>query len=107
MRDNQAITLGHQHTLRFMRWAPDRALNPQYDHLPDVQQYGALVEHQTTDGRPCTCVITFDGPVQRELAPNEARWQVQTWEPLTLTPSLVCPLCGDHGFIRDSTWIPA
>lgn len=28
-------------------------------------------------------------------------------EHLTLSPSLLCRTCGDHGFIRDGRWVPA
>lgn len=27
--------------------------------------------------------------------------------PLTVPPSILCPDCGTHGFIRDSRWVPA
>lgn len=26
---------------------------------------------------------------------------------LTLSPSLLCGTCGDHGFVRDGKWVPA
>lgn len=28
-------------------------------------------------------------------------------EPLTLSPSLLCKTCGDHGFIRGGKWVAA
>lgn len=34
-------------------------------------------------------------------------WTVLSDEPLTLSPSLLCKLCGHHGFIRDGKWVPA
>lgn len=34
-------------------------------------------------------------------------WDVLAEEPLTLSPSLLCRLCGSHGFIRDGKWVPA
>lgn len=34
-------------------------------------------------------------------------WTVVSLDPLTLTPSLACRVCGDHGFIREGTWVPA
>jgi len=27
-------------------------------------------------------------------------------EPLTVTPSIACPDCGLHGFIREGRWLP-
>jgi hypothetical protein len=39
--------------------------------------------------------------------PNNPIWQVQAWEPMTLTPSLLCRTCGRHGFIRQGRWVEA
>jgi hypothetical protein len=57
----------------------------------------------------------------RAVMPARALWQVQTWEPLTISPSLLCKMprfgpdnkaipgteCGDHGFIRGGRWVRA
>lgn len=32
-------------------------------------------------------------------------WTVVQAEPLTISPSLLCPNCGSHGFIRDGKWV--
>lgn len=34
-------------------------------------------------------------------------WTIEQEEPLTLSPSLLCTACGDHGWVRDGKWIPA
>ncbi len=34
-------------------------------------------------------------------------WDVESEDPLTLSPSLLCRLCGSHGFIRGGKWISA
>jgi hypothetical protein len=34
-------------------------------------------------------------------------WDVEQEEPLTISPSLLCHVCGNHGFIREGRWIPA
>lgn len=34
-------------------------------------------------------------------------WQVESWDPLTLSPSVLCNTCGLHGFIREGRWVPA
>ena len=104
----ELLDLGLGHSLRYARWAPDRALNPRYAHLPDVDRYCALHTHPRPDGAPCgTNGLTFDGPVQRELDPARPRWQVVSWEPLTLSPSVLCTACQAHGWIRDGRWVPA
>ena len=28
-------------------------------------------------------------------------------DPLTISPSILCPDCGTHGFIREGRWVPA
>ena len=42
---------------------------------------------------------------------DDARWDVLSREPLTLSPSLHCDPsrggCGAHGFVRDGVWVPA
>lgn len=99
------MDLGHDHTLRFTSWSPDRELNPQYEGIEDVEKFGAIVEHLRPDGTPCTGgIITLDSETARQLN-VEPRWTVESWEPLTISPSLLCRACGDHGFIRDDKWV--
>lgn len=31
-------------------------------------------------------------------------WKVESDNPLTLSPSILCRACGDHGFIRNGKW---
>jgi Family of unknown function (DUF6527) len=49
--------------------------------------------------------------VQAQLSADKPRWQVESWEPLTISPSVLCSLdkggCGAHGFIREGKWVPA
>lgn len=49
--------------------------------------------------------IAFDVP-ENDYVPAEAKWQLESIEPLTISPSLLCP-CGHHGFIRQGRWVPA
>jgi hypothetical protein len=106
--------LGHGHFLRWASWRPDRHLNPQYAHLPDVERCTALIRHDLLpgDAEPgcvrrgyCEAAATLDGPVTMQLFPEQARWQVLCMEPLTLSPSLLCH-CGDHGYIQGGRWEP-
>lgn len=93
------IDLGSGYTARFYRWAPDRALNPQYDGIPDAERAGIILTcpHGSEGGVP------FDGrvPGQRD------GWTVESEEPLTLTPSIVVHPCGCHGWIREGRWVSA
>jgi hypothetical protein len=103
------LDLGDGHWLEFTAWHPDRALNPQYAHLPDMDRIGAIVHHAaTTETGLCGGgSILFDSQAARELWAGHPVWQVQNWEPLTMTPSLLCRACGDHGFIREGKWVRA
>jgi hypothetical protein len=96
------VDLGNDHHLSYFGWAPDRDLNPQYEGVPDVERYGASIKHGD-----CEAAVIFDGDVQRRLEPNRGRWTVESWEPLTISPSVLCRRCGDHGFIRQGKWVPA
>lgn len=105
---SESFDLGHGHTARFMIWAPDRELNPQYADLPDVDPWGVAVDHPRPDGTPCIgSAAAFDNPVSRQIEPDRQYWTVESLDPLTISPSLLCQLCGDHGFIRQGRWIPA
>lgn len=49
-------------------------------------------------------------PQWRDIAPIKHEgsvWQVVQEEPLTISPSLLCKRCGDHGFIQNGRWTPA
>lgn len=102
----EPLDLGHDHWLTFTMWAPDRELNPRYADLPVVERYGALVEHIRPDGEPCIGSVTFASLVSGRIEPGRPKWHVTSWEPLTMTPSLLCS-CGDHGFVRDGRWVVA
>lgn len=120
------LDLGDMHTLRYFSWDPDLELNPQYQGIADVpvEKAGAIVGHFRPDDSSHYCEggVTFDIPQMRAVNPNGTFWTVESWEPLTLSPSLLCkaPLfdpdthkpipnteCGDHGFIREGKWVRA
>lgn len=103
---SEPVDLGHGHTLRWLALAPDRNLNPQYADLPDMEHYGAIISHRKPDGNFCEGVITFRSEVQQRIDPGTTAWDVSSWDPLTLSPSLLCH-CGDHGFIQQGRWVPA
>lgn len=106
MQLSEEIDLGHGHVLRIFAWDPDRTLNPQYDGIPPEPRAGAGVDHpHAKTGEPCSGGIMFDTPTVRRVFPEAARWVVESWEPLTLSPSLLCS-CGDHGFVRNGRWEP-
>jgi hypothetical protein len=104
------IDLGYDHYLKFYCWKPCRDLNPQYDKIPDIEKAGAIITHKSKNGDgDCTSGVTFDSEDARkiQITSRDHYWKVESWEPLTLSPSLLCLSCGDHGFIREGRWVPA
>jgi hypothetical protein len=102
------VDLGHNHWLDYYGWAPDDLPENRARYgtpLPRVKKAGAIISHLKPDGSECFAGIHFDLPETKQL--EGARWQVVSWEPLTLTPSLLCLTCKDHGFIREGRWVPA
>lgn len=54
--------------------------------------------------------VNFDTPEARkayERHPNGPFWEVQSWDPLTIHPSVACQTCGHHGWIREGRWVDA
>jgi hypothetical protein len=98
------LDLGDGHWLRWSHWKPDRKLNPQYADVPDDDKVGATVTH-TTDKTPTGLCAGYIG-LNPKVSTASATWQVESWDPLTLSPSLLCG-CGDHGFIRGGKWVRA
>lgn len=113
------LDLGLGHKLAWTTWEPDPVLNPQWASLPPIEEgthCGAILQHPTGPkggspwGEMCQSGINFDVPRIRaapEAFDNRAVWQVQCWDPLTVSPSILCLLCDDHGFIREGRWVPA
>ena len=98
--------LGHGHSAEYVSWAPDRALNPQHADLADVERYGILLKHSTPEGNACMGTVVFESEAAKRVSPGKDVWQVESWTPLTLSPSVLCS-CGDHGWIKEGRWIPA
>ena len=96
------IDLGDNHYLQFTSFNPDRDLNPHYKDFPDIDRVGAIIYHND-----CTSSIMFRSEVAIKVFKEKQLWDVVSMEPLTLSPSILCTLCKDHGFIRDSKWIKA
>jgi hypothetical protein len=106
--DPDEIDLGLGHGLRFVGWHPDRALNPQYADLPDCDLVGLVVSHPRGDdpSRRCVSGIQFDD-APAHIVDGRPTWRLETRDPLTVWPSLLCRICGDHGFIRGGRWVVA
>lgn len=84
----EVLDLGHNH----------RALLTTLHTKPGY--WGAIIEHLTPEGEPC------DGAISWNEA-DRVHWELISLHPLTVSPSLLCHRCKDHGFIREGKWIPA
>jgi hypothetical protein len=91
---SNVLDLGHGHIMRF---AVDSR----------SEQRFFIDEHPQANG-PGQCAGSG-----RLLAPGRARpddgkayWTIESEEPLTLSPSLLCTACGDHGWVRGGVWVP-
>jgi len=52
--------------------------------------------------------VPLDVPAADEVTTGRApRWQLVQEDPLTLSPSILCRVCGHHGFIQNGLWVPA
>lgn len=89
------VDLGHGVTLEFISWREHARAGYTQFH------------RQADNGRECGSAGMFDLPGIREHFPERALWQVESWEPLTLSPSMLCGACGNHGFVRNGLWVPA
>jgi hypothetical protein len=69
------------------------------------EKAGLLLYHRHADGAVCGGGVTFDVPGN---APDRPRWTVESWEPLTLSPSIEDKDCSEHlhGHIVAGRWIP-
>jgi hypothetical protein len=74
--------------------------------IEDGMTPGGLVYEHPDPRDPekrCGGCITFKGFANVP----DAEWDVESFEPLTISPSLACQLCGHHGFVRGGKWVPA
>ena len=89
----EPLDLGHGVTATFV-------------HAFDSDQIvGLIAAHNTPQGIRCA-----GGYVTFADAPNpDGRpvWTVNSTDPLDLSPSVLCRICGHHGWIRNGRWVPA
>lgn len=107
MDPSKNIDLGNGIYMRYCGWYPDRdipANAERYANIPDIEKCCITIY----DDSGCQGIVTLDVPGVREVfGPNQPLWNVVQWEPLTLTPSILNPATGFHGFITNGKWVPA
>jgi hypothetical protein len=100
-----ALDLGDDHWASFMGHGGE-GVTRDGQPVPWTEKYGLSVIHRCakTPSGWDEGFCTFDIP---EAAGASPKWTVESWEPLTLSPSLLQHGCGDHGFIRNGRWVRA
>ena len=96
IQDDDRLDLGDDHILIFSSYQ-------------DENRVGAHIKHNTPDGTPCDGWVTFAGRSWANCFPvgDIPVWTVEQEDPLTLSPSVLCRGCGDHGFVRAGRWVRA
>ena len=87
-----AIDIGCGHKIEFV------------DYLGEVA--GINDWHLTKCGAWCRGWVSFNGSAWRRGFRSGDGWNVVQRDPLTLSPSLLCRACGDHGHIVNGKWVP-
>lgn len=77
-----------------------------YDKVLDRQgNWVGIHEWHLAEGKRCGGFVTFDTPEAHEVTTEASpKWTVESRDPLTLSPSLLCRRCGHHGFLRQGLW---
>ena len=88
-----AIDIGGGHRIEFVEYEGERAAINDW--------------HLTKEGNWCRGFVDFKGGTWARLFGPDRGWDLIQLEPLTLSPSLLCRTCGDHGYIRDGRWVRA
>lgn len=96
---SEVIDIGSEFSFTYFGWNPDRELNPQFHDCPNIEKAGLLLKCPHGEGG-----IHFKIEGHRLF---QEGWTVESWEPLTLSPSILRRECGCHGYIREGKWVTA
>lgn len=89
------IDIGHDHSIEWVEYEGDA-----HAGLNDY--------HLRKDGTPCKGFLAIEnGSWAKAFEDVIPTWTILQTDPLTLSPSILCRVCGDHGFIREGKWVPA
>lgn len=91
------LWLDDANCIEFVRWKDDS------------EPYMAFWWHRSTQSETgwCNGSFAWRNPSPKDFQRDMALWTLEQWEPLTISPSLLCLKCKAHGFIRQSKWIRA
>ena len=93
------IDIGANHKVRFK----------EYDSDPNAILSD---QHLTPEGKLCQGSLTITGGAwHREFIGHPdggiVSWELLSVDPITISPSVLCRVCGDHGFIQNGKWVKA
>jgi hypothetical protein len=92
----ELIEIGERRTLEPVEYARDEP----------VRIVGYIERHPRPDnGEPCQGFIWVDATSLSHV--GGPVWTVERQDPLSLSPSVKCRTCGNHGYVRDGHWVPA
>jgi hypothetical protein len=96
------ITLDADHEYVWVVDTPDEVSSASHPADP----IGIIQYHRKPNGW-CGGYVYFDQTPNANhpsVVNTEGVWVVNSLEPLDLSPSLLCPTCGDHGYITAGRW---
>lgn len=97
---------GHQYAWMWRRpidWPENEAWDVTRDgHFPD-DVFAIQEQHPRGDDpeRLCEGLVYLRHPYDHTVG---AVWKVNSWDPLDIDPSVLCPRCGSHGYIHEGKW---
>lgn len=69
---------------------------------------GIRYRHFNEEGKTCEGWLPITGNSWANgFGGSIMTWEIEVEEPLTLSPSVLCRICGDHGFIQNGKWVKA
>lgn len=71
-------------------------------HDGEVHEDGVVLRHLARGVARCSAYFAWCQPM-----PGRPLYVLESRNPLTVTPELVCPRCGLKGQIRDGEWVAA
>jgi hypothetical protein len=72
----------------------------------DGKDRGVSMLHPGQNGEICGATAFWDVSHYKPGTEPEV-WTLNSLDPLDISPSLLCLICQDHGFIKQGRWIPA
>ena len=98
------VWLDENNFITWVTWNPEG---------PDALPYMALWYHRPKNQRAhleglkgwCFGSFGWRNPDPEKLT-GSVTWTLESWEPFTVSPSILCLDCGAHGFIREGKWLP-